>query len=320
MIKSCVIDCSPDLHPSLVIKHPWHVCCLVFLRYYGASILKMAGFADEDAIWLATVPAGANFAFTILGLLLVDRIGRRKLLISSVTGVILSILLLSATFFLMDHFSLPSRPYGDSCLYHNCGSCVGNSECGFCVAWDEASNGYFNGTCNSIAYDGATTSKYLINGSCALFGERTSLSSMELGSGSGIAPDKFQWKWFLNSCPGQKLAPLAIVALFLYIATFAPGFGPLPWTINSEIYPTWARSTAISIATMVNWSFNLLVSMTFLTMADALGQPATFGLYAGLSFLGLIFIVFFVPETRGRSLEEVEPLFRRPYFMNYWWK
>ena len=98
---------------------------------------------------------------------------------------------------------------------------------------------------------------------------------------------------------------------------FAPGMGPLPWTINSEIYPTWARSTAISIATATNWIFNLFVSLTFLTFADNLGQPGTFGFYAGFSVLGLIFVVFLVPETKGRSLEDMEDLFQRPYCINW---
>lgn len=277
----------------------------------------MAGFSDRDAIWLATVPGGANFLFTIVGLLLVDRIGRRKLLIASICGVIFSILLLALTFFLMDHFSLPSQPYSDdNCLYTQCGACVANSECGFCVAWNSTGDGYVNGTCSLMKQldNGTMVSKYLINGECALYGEANNIS-VEAEFGSGMGP--LEREWFSFSCPGTKLAPLAIVALFLYIATFAPGFGPLPWTINSEIYPTWARSTAISIATMVNWVFNLLVSMTFLSMADSLGQPATFGVYAVLSFLGLLFVVMFVPETRGRSLEEVESLFRRPHFLNF---
>ena len=286
-------------------------------RYYGASILQMAGFSDQDAIWLATIPGGTNFVFTIVGLVLVDRIGRRKLLIGSICGVIFSMILLSVTFFLMDHFSLPSVPYTDSsCSYHQCAACVANSECGFCVEVNGTGAKYSNGTCSHISEwdNGTVVSRDWINGRCALFGENTSNSSIpEFGSGM----EQVETEWFTFSCPGTKLAPLAIVALFLYIATFAPGFGPLPWTINSEIYPTWARSTAISIATMFNWTFNLLVSMTFLSMADTLGQPATFGVYALLTFLGLVFVVLFVPETRGRSLEEVESLFQRPYFMNW---
>ena len=271
----------------------------------------MAGFSDEDSIWLATIPGGTNFFFTFLGLVLVDRLGRRKLLIGSVCGVIFSILLLSGTFYIMDQSSPPSRPYdADKCAFYHCGVCVGNSECGFCADLDPTTHSSFNGTCNPLKQlkNGSYISMHeRVDGSCLVFGEARN-SSEEIN---------LQRKWYPNTCPNNKYALLAIVSLFLYIATFAPGFGPLPWIISSEIYPTWARSTAISLATMVNWIFNLVVSMTFLTMADALGQPVTFLVYAGLTFTGLLFIVFFVPETKGWSLEEVESLFQRPYFLSW---
>lgn len=304
-------------------------------RYYSASIIQMAGFPDRSAIWLATVPGTSNFVFTILGLLLVDRLGRRKLLIGSVTGTIFSFVFLSVTFVLMARYSPPTRPYdtaNGTCAYDHCGSCVGNSECSFCADFEaNGSNVVFNGTgtCESLIQlrNGTTISKYQPPGmDCAIFGEDVPPYNQD--SNTYEVSDNFMQssepglkrKWFAYSCPDNRFAAMAIVALFLYIAFFAPGMGPLPWTINSEIYPTWARSTAISIATMTNWVSNLVVSMTFLTMADNLGQPVTFGVYAGLCVLGLIFIVLFVPETKGRSLEEMGALFQRPYFMNWCWK
>ena len=287
----------------------------------------MAGFDEKKAIWFASIPGGANFIFTLVGLLLVDRIGRRKLLISSVCCVIFSLLLLSVTFFVMDHFSLNAQPYNATigkCAYHHCGSCVGNSECGFCANFDVANEEYYNGTCSLLIQlqNGTSISQYISENRCLVAGERGSSShdSTDIISSSNSSSliDLFERHWYPLNCPGNKIAPLAIVAIFLYIAAFAPGFGPLPWTINSEIYPTWARSTAISIATMCNWIFNLIVSMTFLSMSDSFGQPATFGFYACLTFIGLLFIIFLVPETRGKSLEEVESLFQRPHFMNWW--
>lgn len=310
------------------------LCCN---RYYSASIIQMAGFSDRNAIWLATIPGGANFLFTIVGLLLVDRLGRRKLLIVSVCGVIFSFLLLSTTFLLMDRFSPPAQMFYStqrSCDYSHCGSCVGNSDCGYCADMDVTTGEFFNGTCSPIQQfnNGTTFSKFVVDyGQCAVAGENYFPVSLEKDtdfdeddfsmsvSGSGLTPrlDLLERKWLEHSCPSNNIAPLTIVALFVYIAFFAPGMGPIPWTVNSEIYPTWARSTAISIATMVNWISNLIVSMTFLTMTDALGQPITFGLYAGLSVLGLLFIIFFVPETKGRSLEDIEALFQRPYYASF---
>ena len=283
----------------------------------------MAGFSDQDSIWLATVPACANFVFTIVGLLLVDRLGRRKLLIGSVSGTIVGFLLLSGTFILMGYNTPSAKPLvSDVCHYYSCSSCVGNSKCGFCVDYDSVTNKYLNGTCSKGRenHDGTTSSQYRpfgTNLTCSVVGENASrtddyLDDIQFGNSSN-----FERQWYFKGCPDNRLAPLAIVALFIYIAFFAPGMGPLPWTINSEIYPTWARSTAIGIATFVNWSANLVISMTFLTLADTLGQPPTFGLYAGFSFLALVFFVFLVPETKGRKLEDVEELFQRPYCLNW---
>nr|KAG5696434.1 hypothetical protein BaRGS_020971 [Batillaria attramentaria] len=83
----------------------------------------------------------------------------------------------------------------------------------------------------------------------------------------------------------------------------------MPWTINSEIYPMWARGTGNAIATFFNWAFNLLVSYTFLTLTETITKYGTFWLFAGICVLGLTFTIIFVPETRNKSLEEVEELF-----------
>ena len=279
----------------------------------------MAGFQDRDAIWLAAIPAFGNFLFTLVGLLLVDHLGRRKLLIASMSGVILTLFLLGVSFYVMDRESPAATPLSSSvCDFDSCGVCVGNSRCGFCV--ELVSDSFVNGTCSQANSEGE--SRFRPNGSdCGLYFERSNEGLfaegdwyVDDGSSNGSTARRH---WYFNSCPDNRFAPLTIVVLFLYIAFFAPGMGPLPWTVNSEIYPTWARSTAIAIATTVNWLCNLLVSMTFLTFTDSIGQPATFWMYSGLGLLGLAFIVLLVPETKGRKLEEVQDLFQRPLFLQW---
>ena len=290
----------------------------------------MAGFSDQDSIWLAIVPAFGNFLFTILGFLLVDRVGRRKLLIGSNAGVVLALALLGTSFYVMDVESPPATPLTHAhCNLYSCGACVGNSECGFCVDYDTANHTYLDGTCSrghKLANGMAVSCFHPHNETCGLFFENTlnttaasfasNPSNFDLLDAS-YGNSSLKRRWFFNSCPDNRLAPLTIAVLFLYIAFFAPGMGPLPWTINSEIYPTWARSTAIAIATTVNWLCNLVVSMTFLTFADTIGQVATFWMYSGLGLVGLVFTVLLVPETKGRRLEEMEQLFRRPWFLRW---
>jgi MFS family permease len=96
------------------------------------------------------------------------------------------------------------------------------------------------------------------------------------------------------------------VCLIVYIASFAVGLGPVFWLMISEIFPLSIRSPAMSISTVGNWSSNFLVSSFFLTLVGAISREGTFWLYGGLGVLSLIFFVARVPETKGRSLEQIE--------------
>jgi SP family myo-inositol transporter-like MFS transporter 13 len=114
----------------------------------------------------------------------------------------------------------------------------------------------------------------------------------------------------------------------------------MPWTINSEIYPLHLRSLGVSLATMVNWAGstpnpptsvfvppvpphrlkyrgtitcagNLLIAFTFLNLTRLITTYGAFWLYAAIGALGWVYFYFFLPETAGRSLEEIQALFKR---------
>ncbi|HZD79549.1 MAG TPA: sugar porter family MFS transporter [Actinomycetota bacterium] len=104
----------------------------------------------------------------------------------------------------------------------------------------------------------------------------------------------------------QHASVMALGALLLYIAAFAVGLGPVFWLMISEIYPLGIRSAAESTASVVNWGTNFAVSFTFLTVVGALGRPGAFWLYAAIGLVTIWFILTRVPETRGRSLEEIQ--------------
>lgn len=91
-----------------------------------------------------------------------------------------------------------------------------------------------------------------------------------------------------------------------YTAFFAFGMGPVPWVVISEIFPNKIRGRAASVATSVLWSGTLLVTFTFLSLIRALGVSGTFAIYAVLSAISFIFIWSIVPETRGKTLEEIQ--------------
>jgi MFS family permease len=103
---------------------------------------------------------------------------------------------------------------------------------------------------------------------------------------------------------------LATACLALYIASFAISLGPVFWLMISEIYPLRIRGTAMSVASIANWGSNFLVALMFPVLLAALGGATLFWLFAFLGIVAWVFIYFRVPETKGRSLEEIEASFR----------
>ena len=99
---------------------------------------------------------------------------------------------------------------------------------------------------------------------------------------------------------------VTLVALVVFIISFAFSLGPVTWTVINEIYPGEVRGRAVAVATAVNWGAAFLVSGFFLSVVKAIGQGYTFWLFAAFCAIGLVWVIVGVPETRGRSLEEIE--------------
>ncbi len=112
--------------------------------------------------------------------------------------------------------------------------------------------------------------------------------------------------YFWSSTLQQNVPYLALVALLVYIASFAVGLGPVFWLMISEIYPMGVRSKAMSVATIANWGANFLVAATFLSLTNIITRQGTFFLYSALAVAAFLVFAARVPETKGRSLEEIQ--------------
>ncbi len=181
--------------------------------YYAPTILEQTGLSASSSI-LSTVGVGAiNLIMTVVSLVLIDRVGRRPLLIVSLSGMVLSL------------------------------------------------------------------------------------------AGLGLA--------FALSGLGTALSWIALICLIAYVGSFAIGMGPVFWLLISEIYPLRVRGASMSVATAANWLANFAVGLTFLLLIGALGRPGTFWLYALVGVAAIAFSWRLVPETKGRTLEQIEATSQR---------
>lgn len=104
---------------------------------------------------------------------------------------------------------------------------------------------------------------------------------------------------------------LVLGLILFYVASFAISMGAVVWVYIAELFPTRVRGRAMSIGTWFIWAACLLVTMTFLSMVRALGPSGAFWVYGSLCAVSFIFVWAFAPETKGRTLEEIQRLWRR---------
>jgi SP family galactose:H+ symporter-like MFS transporter len=208
---------NPLVKPALVIG----VFLAIFQQatgintviYYAPKIFQFAGIVSASSAIFATLTVGiVNVIMTIVAIFLLDRIGRRPLLLIGLVGMIFSLGLLSFTFYL-----------------------------------------------------------------------------------PGL---------------GGLIGKLSVMGLMLYVGSFAIGLGPVFWLLVSEIYPLKVRGLAMGVASEANWGTNLVIALTFLTLIQTIGKSGTFLLYALIGIAAWIFVYLLLPETKGRTLEEIEEHWR----------
>jgi sugar porter (SP) family MFS transporter len=116
--------------------------------------------------------------------------------------------------------------------------------------------------------------------------------------------------FFFRGRLGSSLIYLSVGSIVCFIFFINISLSPLGWLLISEIYPTSARSVGMSIGSLSHWGFNAIIAFTFLRMVNGLGLAATFWVYAAVCVLGLVWGYYYIPETRGKSLEEIEEYWR----------
>lgn len=125
-----------------------------------------------------------------------------------------------------------------------------------------------------------------------------------VGGVSGIAVSLFLLTAYFKFLGG--FPAIAVIALLLYVGCYQISFGPISWLMVSEIFPLRTRGKGISLAVLTNFGANAIVTFAFSPLKDLLGAENLFILFGVIAVISLVFVVVYVPETKGLSLEEIE--------------
>jgi sugar porter (SP) family MFS transporter len=204
---------SPKVRPLLMVG----VLLAVFQQitgintviYYAPTLLQGAGFGNSGALLANVVNGAVNVGMTIVAIWLLDKVGRRPLLLSGTAGMAVGMTITALSFLGGEHLT-------------------------------------------------------------------------------------------------GALAIVAVLGLLIYTGSFAIGLGPVFWLLIAEIYPLKIRGAAMSVASMANWAANFVVTVSFLTLLSAIGGVGAFFLFGFLTLVALAYFWRKVPETKGRSLQEIE--------------
>ncbi len=143
-------------------------------------------------------------------------------------------------------------------------------------------------------------------------GRRPLLLAGLVGMGVSLVVVGFAFREIAASAvTGQAAGPtvagmVTLAALVAFIISFAFSLGPVVWTVINEIFPGSIRGRAVAVATATNWGAAFLVSEFFLSLVDGIGTAAAFWLFAFFCGAGFVWVLRRVPETKGRSLEQIE--------------
>ncbi|XP_049445121.1 solute carrier family 2, facilitated glucose transporter member 12 [Epinephelus fuscoguttatus] len=244
---------------------------------YASPLLRSVGFNSDAAATLASTGFGVvKVVGTIPAVLLVDRVGPKSFLCVGAVAMGMSLVVLG-TLTLQNHTHLTSLCKSDSILNH--------TE----TPWD------LNRTFIDL-YDSDIFSTDLPSQWGSEEAQRTYREDDWTGESGGGRT---------NGEVSSVLKWASLISLLVYVAAFSISLGPMVYVVLSEIFPMGVRGRAVSVVSAVNWATNLLISMTFLTTTEKIGVPNVMFLYAAMSFVLLVFVILCVPETKGRTLEEI---------------
>jgi len=296
---------------------------------YNTGILLQSGLSDLWAHWGYVLFTIVNFLMTIVGMTLVDRKGRRFLLILGTSGIILSMVFVGVLFLRTEKFSVDTQPQIQSLvapdqtlslrfdpatagkLLHAQGYTgveVDPARASMAVIY---SFGDFTASTSFVRSDDTAAAPIQIDRSSAVPNNRVEAffkNPFADLDAARTAPLRIE-KALVGAVPAPSHGWLVAAGLYLFMAFYALGPGVCVWLALSELMPTRIRSNGMSIALVINQLVSTTLAGIFLPFVSKYGYSSIFFLFAGFTVFYFLTAAFFLPETKGKTLEEIEAHF-----------
>ena len=295
---------------------------------YNANILIQSGLSDLQAHWGYVIFTIVNFLLTIGGMMLVDKKGRKFLLILGTSGIIVSMVVVGLLFRVTESRNVDTRaavqamvtpdqtldlrftPATARQLLTSAGNhSINPANASFAVIY---SYGGFTGATTFVRSDDSTAAPIHITRDAVPSSKGEAFFKNPFASldQARRAPLVIQ-RALIGEVPGQGHGWLIAVLLYIFMAFYAVGPGVCVWLALSELMPTRIRSNGMSIALVINQLVSTTLAVIFLPVASKYGYSAMFFLFAGFTVIYFLTAVFFLPETKGKTLEEIEAHFAK---------
>ena len=296
---------------------------------YNTNILLQSGLSDLQAHWGYVIFTACNFAFTAIGMMLVDRKGRKFLFILGTSGIMLAMLIVGTLFRMTEKQNVDCRDqiqalvgpdqqltYQFSQEQAQCllaasratNSHIQPDRASFAIIY---SYGDFTGTTSYVRSDDPSAPPLKVSRESAVPANRVqALFSNPFAdfASAQTAPLKID-KAVLGPVPDQSHGWLVALFIYMFIAFYATGPGVCVWLALSELMPTRIRSNGMSIALVINQLVSAILQAIFLPFVARHNYSSMFYLFASFTVVYFLTTAFLLPETKGKTLEEIEAHF-----------
>jgi MFS family permease len=296
---------------------------------YNTNILLQSGLSDLQAHWGYVVFTVVNFLMTIGGLMLVDRKGRKFLLVVGTAGVIVSLGVVGLLFRQSEKLNVEFRDVFQSMVNPDqtlalrfdpaeaskllaekgeAAATISSSRAALTVIY---SYGDFTAATNvARSDDPAAPPINITRESCVPNNKLEAFFKNPFAdvNAARTAPLKIN-RALVSAVPAAQRGWLVAISLYIFMAFYALGPGVCVWLALSELMPTRIRSNGMSIALVINQVVSTTLAAIFLPVVSKYGYSTMFFLFAGFTVIYFITAAFFLPETKGKTLEEIEEYF-----------